>query len=62
MSLLDMKKIREIAKKLDSPELRELYRKQKLANESLDEDIEKLTEEIQDLFKHDRTPDGNNKD
>jgi hypothetical protein len=48
--------ILDIAKKLDTPEMRKLYRDQKVKDETLDERIDKFTEENQDLFDHMESP------
>lgn len=50
------KKARRIAKQLDSPQLRKLYRDQKAGDKGLDKAVEDLTKEIQDGFKHGKTP------
>jgi hypothetical protein len=50
------KYILDIAKKMDTPEFRRLYREQKLANKNLDHEVEEMSEEIQEIFKHLRTP------
>lgn len=44
--------IRDLAKAMDTPEMRELYRRQKELNPSLDHDCEELGKEINDHFKH----------
>lgn len=48
--------ILDMAKKMDTPEMRELYRSQKIVNPNLDKDCEQFTEEIKDVFDHLRTP------
>lgn len=44
--------ILDLAKKLNTPELRALYRRQKELDSTLDQRIEKLSEEIEDVFEH----------
>ena len=50
------KRAERIAKQLDSPELRRLYRQQKRRDKGLDKAVKDLTEEIKDGFKHSETP------
>jgi len=47
-----MGNLRELAKTLDTPEMRELYRSQKVLNPNLDADIDKVSEEIKEIFNH----------
>jgi hypothetical protein len=44
--------IRDMAKAMDTPEMRELYRRQKELNPGLDHDCEELGKEIEDHFEH----------
>jgi len=53
--------ILDLAKKMDTPEMRKLYREQKLADETLDDRVEQFTEEIKDLFDHLEPPNGSKK-
>jgi hypothetical protein len=49
----DIFKIAEgLAKRLDSAEMRKLYRNQKRGDKGLDKTVEELTKEIKDGFKH----------
>jgi len=50
--LPSMGNLRELAKTLDTPEMRELYRSQKVLNPNLDADIDKVSEEIKEIFNH----------
>lgn len=45
-----------MAKELDTPEMRKLYRKQKRENESLDEMIDDFAKDNQDIFNHIKRP------
>ena len=47
---------RDLAKELDTPEMRKLYREQKARDKGLDKTVKDLTKEIKDGFKHSRTP------
>lgn len=51
-----MNEIEELAHSLDSPELRELYRRQKKANPNLDSEVDKMTKDIQEIFNHGDKP------
>jgi len=51
-----LKQAKGLAKKLDTPEMRELYRKQKAKNNRLDDLVNELTKEIEDGFKHEEAP------
>jgi len=42
-----------LAKELDTPQMRKLYREQKANNNTLDDSVNELVEEINDSFKHD---------
>jgi len=42
----------DLAKKLDTPEMRDLYRSQKISNPGLDESVEQMSEQIDQLFEH----------
>ena len=55
LSGISMAKIHALAKSLDSPELRELYRAQQGLNPDLDEEVEELTKEVQEIFDHDKS-------
>ena len=44
--------ILDVAKAMDTPQMRELYRSQKKLDPSLDHDCEELTEEIQEILDH----------
>jgi len=44
--------IQDIAKALDTPELRDLYRRQQNLNPNLNQDCEELGEEIEQIFDH----------
>jgi hypothetical protein len=50
------KEAKRLARKLDTPQMRELYRRDKANNSSLDKNVDKLTKEIKDGLKHDGTP------
>jgi len=41
-----------LAKQLDTPEMRKLYREQKAQNGSLDDLVNELTEEVKNSFEH----------
>lgn len=47
-----MDMIRTIAKELDTPEFRELYRSQKAVNPDLDNEVDELTEEVEEILNH----------
>lgn len=51
-----MREIEQLAHSLDTPEMRELYRRQKKINPNLDADCDKMTEEIQEIFNHGDKP------
>jgi len=44
--------ILDLAKQLDTPEMRALYRAQKKSDASLDQRVEELAENIDEVFKH----------
>lgn len=46
----------DLAKQMDTPEMRDLYRRQKVINPDLDKDCDEAAEEIQDIFNHMGTP------
>ena len=52
------KMARSLAKQLDTPEMRELYRKQKLADDTLDQRVDELSDELgneaDNEFNHDK--------
>ena len=52
LNVPSMDAIRELAKQLDSPELREIYRLQKVANPDLDTECDEMSDEIEEIFKH----------
>jgi hypothetical protein len=45
-----MSQIEKLAKALDTPELRKLYLRQKKANPNLDQEVEKMSENIEEIF------------
>lgn len=45
--------IKALAQELDTPEMREIYRSQKMVNPNLDKEVEELTEEIEEILNHD---------
>jgi len=54
------RKLRRIARKMDAknPELRKLYAEQKASNKALDQEVQELTDEVDDLLNHNvETPD-----
>lgn len=52
--LPSMKFIQTLAKHLDSPEMREIYRTQKRLNPNLDKEVDELTKEIEEILNHDK--------
>jgi len=50
-----MSEIEALAKALDTPELRELYRRQKRLNPNLDKEVDELTKGVQEIFNHDKS-------
>jgi hypothetical protein len=46
----NMSQIEKLAKALDTPELRKLYLRQKKANPNLDQEVEKMSENIEEIF------------
>jgi uncharacterized FlaG/YvyC family protein len=44
--------ILDLARKLDTPEMRALYRSQKKSNPGLDQSVEELSEQLDDIFEH----------
>lgn len=54
---LNMELLKRLAKKLDTPEMRKLYRQNQADDNSFDQTIDELTEELKDLLKHKDTPD-----
>jgi len=54
--LLSNRKLRRMARKIDAknPELRKLYAKQKASNETLDQEVDELTDEVKDLLNHNK--------
>lgn len=44
--------IRDMAKAMDTPEMRELYRRQQIINPDLNDDCEELAKEVEDHFEH----------
>lgn len=53
--LPNMSEIEALAKALDTPELRELYRRQKRLNPNLDKEVDELTKGVQEIFNHDKS-------
>lgn len=54
---MDLTTLRKMAKKIDSPQLRKLYREQ-LKQDGFKEGIDELAKEVENLFKHSEdTPD-----
>lgn len=47
-----MAEIEKLAHALDTPELRQLYLRQKKANPNLDAECDEMTKEIQEIFNH----------
>jgi len=50
--LPNMSEIEALAKKLDTPELRELYRRQKRLNPNLDKEVNDMSEKIEEILDH----------
>jgi hypothetical protein len=47
-----MAEIEKLAHALDTPELRQLYLRQKKINPNLDAECDEMTKEIQEIFNH----------
>lgn len=47
-----MESVRMLARKLDTPEMRELYERQKVLNPNLDADLDKMPDEIEEIINH----------
>jgi hypothetical protein len=50
------KMARDLAKELDTPEMRKIYLKQKGRDKNLDKMVDEMTKEVEDEIKHNRTP------
>jgi hypothetical protein len=49
--------LEELAKSLDTPEMRRAYLRQKKANPNLDDEVQELSENIKEIFDHDKSSD-----
>ena len=48
-----MSEIEALARSMDSPELRKLYRRQKAINPNLDKEVNEMFENVEEIFNHD---------
>lgn len=48
--LPNMSEIENLAKALDTPEMRKLYLRQKKANPNLDQEVEEMSKDIEEIF------------
>lgn len=57
--MLSMDQIQKLAKALDTPEMRDLYRRQKRINPNLDHDLQEVAKKVEDVFQHRTNSNGN---